>query len=988
MMVDMNTYALFPQSVPQSEGDLLGLRHIWNQSYQQNSQVLISHSNQQMTGETVSKGDKGPPGFRRKMEMGMRVPGGAVRQTLPEHSGPSEHQCTGMIGDSEQTSDPGKMEMIGHSKETYERTEVPSYSNKQNEDQSSEGVEQLQQLSNQQTADISNSLLSQDHGTVQNQPVHHQQFPGQQQPMSQVAQQPLLIPPQYYVVQTPNQPLLQHGAPPADYMQIIMQTPNQTQPLLQHGAPPADYMQMFMQTLTTEQQQLLMQAAKTTEISGGSAFQAPSSASENQNKHLSQMQTSLHTSIKTQHQTQIQPAPHPQSQDQTQIKEPLDSISQNQIKIQEPQKPTSQNQNQIGELPQPVFQNQTQSNVRDPQPMDQNQSKIEAPPAEPLGTFSETEHHLDTPSDDEDEKTVNDTIEVTGLDKTKNNLEILQLYFESKRSGGGPVKNIEELDKGKKLQITFESAEVVPRVLERSHKCQDVQLTVTLAPKRKKKRKLPRDTKAILLKGLSDDTNRETIDLYMESRTGIEEAPSMFFGDKPGIVLLKYSKDIPDFESVVHKVAKRRLNKVKISAEPVYLTDSILAQNLPPNVTEDVVTMYFENSARSGGGDVDYVRFNKKKCLAVVSFRDYRVVDRVLERNHYLNNLRLDVQPYHECLGCESIDSCDEDQETSQSLSSGQYTSQSMEGEMYGQQNTSSGDADPNARMIQRMKKEKRKRKPSELPRDKTSMILKGLADDTSAETILLYMESCTRIEEDPELIFGEEPGTVMVRYDEDIEDFEKITHRISKKKLSQATVTVQPAYHTDCVLVEDLPPNVSEDSLALYFESVKRSGGGEVDDVDLDEERNSAKVFFKDCRVVDNVLHKTHEIDQRQVTVQPFYASLGYMVSSGELTPRIPKPVTDDVDPLIMEFIMAKQNQYTEEFKETLHDAHTDIEWPHQEQSDKVLLKPTLTSDTKDLHKIVKSWSKNAKSTLIQYLQGTRWHNHSFRRYLVAGQK
>ncbi|XP_070541081.1 uncharacterized protein [Ptychodera flava] len=109
----------------------------------------------------------------------------------------------------------------------------------------------------------------------------------------------------------------------------------------------------------------------------------------------------------------------------------------------------------------------------------------------------------------------------------------------------------------------------------------------------------------------------------MESRTGIEEAPLIFFGDKRGIVLLKYPKAISDFESVVHKVSKKRLNKVKISAEPVYLTDSILAHNVPPNVTEGVVTMYFENSARSGGGDIDSVRFNKRSvwqlCLLEIT---------------------------------------------------------------------------------------------------------------------------------------------------------------------------------------------------------------------------------------------------------------------------------------------------------------------------------------------------------------------------------
>ncbi|XP_070541082.1 uncharacterized protein [Ptychodera flava] len=258
-----------------------------------------------------------------------------------------------------------------------------------------------------------NIFLHEDHGTVQGQPVQHQQFPGQQRPMMpQVPQQTVLIPPQYYG---------------------NIQTVKQTQPLLQHDAPTADFrrMQMFMQSLSMEQQQLLYEATQTTEFSGGSAFRAPSSLSQNQNQGLSQMQTSLHMS---QNQTKIQPAPHQQSQDQTLIKEPPDSISRNETKIQEPPKPTSQNQTQIGELPQPVFQNQTRINVP-PQPVDQNQSKMQAPPVEPPEPVSE--HHLDTLSDDEDEKTVNDTIEVTGLDKTKNNLEFFSFTLK--------VKDLEEV---------------------------------------------------------------------------------------------------------------------------------------------------------------------------------------------------------------------------------------------------------------------------------------------------------------------------------------------------------------------------------------------------------------------------------------------------------------------------------------------------------------------------------------------------------------
>ena len=55
-------------------------------------------------------------------------------------------------------------------------------------------------------------------------------------------------------------------------------------------------------------------------------------------------------------------------------------------------------------------------------------------------------------------------------------------------------------------------------------------------------------------------------------------------------------------------------------------------------------------------------------------------------------------------------------------------------------------------------------------PKDTKSIFLQGIADDVSTEMLALYLENCTKIAEDPEIIYGESPGTAMVTYSSEIE--------------------------------------------------------------------------------------------------------------------------------------------------------------------------------------------------------------------------
>jgi hypothetical protein len=52
----------------------------------------------------------------------------------------------------------------------------------------------------------------------------------------------------------------------------------------------------------------------------------------------------------------------------------------------------------------------------------------------------------------------------------------------------------------------------------------------------------------------------------------------------------------------------------------------------------------------------------------------------------------------------------------------------------------------------------------------------------------------------------------------------------------------------TTAIRVVNLPPGVSEEQIELFFENRKKSGGGDVDRVEYDEDTNSAVVWFIDA--------------------------------------------------------------------------------------------------------------------------------------------
>ncbi|CAH1257858.1 PARP14 [Branchiostoma lanceolatum] len=244
-------------------------------------------------------------------------------------------------------------------------------------------------------------------------------------------------------------------------------------------------------------------------------------------------------------------------------------------------------------------------------------------------------------------------IEVTGLpgDEFQKRRDVLFNYFKNtKRSGGGEISQFNIDSEKERVLITFKDQEAPERVIQRStHEVAKKKLKVRIV---KPRRKLPVDPSRILLKGVADHVDEETLFLYLESMSGGEDEPSeVFYGKEPGTVMVAFAEPISDLDTLLSRCEGNELEERKISAERVHATDCIQVTGIPPKASKDNLYYYFENAKRSGGGALAEVELDKDRGTALVFFDDYKVIERVLRKSHTIQKTAVTVEPFYTCLG-------------------------------------------------------------------------------------------------------------------------------------------------------------------------------------------------------------------------------------------------------------------------------------------------------------------------------------------------
>ncbi|KTF88895.1 hypothetical protein cypCar_00027970 [Cyprinus carpio] len=225
--------------------------------------------------------------------------------------------------------------------------------------------------------------------------------------------------------------------------------------------------------------------------------------------------------------------------------------------------------------------------------------------------------------------------------------------------------------------------------------------------------------------------------------------------------------------------------------------------DIPDDLDDDLLSLYFDNKRRSGGGSV--VSFEKHGNHALVVFEDAETAARVVSKSHVLQNTKLTVR-----------------------------------------------------------------RKP---PKDPGKLLLKGLSPQTSLDHVELYVENVTGMDCETDFILYESPkkDLVLVHLKKPLDrDFQMLQDEVSKKPLNGAKVTLEQVESTDSILVANLSPALTEDVLELYFGS-SRAGGADVLAVSMLAD-GRAKVSFKDVKSVDDVLQKSHRLENTDLVVEPYF--------------------------------------------------------------------------------------------------------------------
>ncbi|RMX48337.1 hypothetical protein pdam_00011104 [Pocillopora damicornis] len=340
-------------------------------------------------------------------------------------------------------------------------------------------------------------------------------------------------------------------------------------------------------------------------------------------------------------------------------------------------------------------------------------------------------------------------IEVTGLPDGASE-DLVTNYFENvRRSKGGPVSSVVMTPELRKCLVTFESPDDAERTINHS---------------------------SHVLSGA-----RLQVSLFVEEDESADE-----FGENEG-----EDQDLDEEDSI-----------------------TIIVSDIPSSTSEDAVTFYFENSRRSGGGDVSEIHY-KDSGEAVITFSEVKDLQRLLEEPHKIDGqiitvirqpplkkvpldpLRLHVQGLSVTTSKDCL-----------SFYLEKFADVEVEEVYLGVKNNALAvfESEPEVTSYSR--------------KHRSSCVL--IEKLVSSLCQNLYTVNYTR-------------GNITVLHILSISDFESLLHKVNKDKkgLEGKKPRLERVPVCSCILVTGLKRESSDHTIDLYFDNEKRSGGRDVSRVE-----------------------------------------------------------------------------------------------------------------------------------------------------------
>ncbi|XP_050399367.1 protein mono-ADP-ribosyltransferase PARP14 [Patella vulgata] len=251
-------------------------------------------------------------------------------------------------------------------------------------------------------------------------------------------------------------------------------------------------------------------------------------------------------------------------------------------------------------------------------------------------------------------------------------------------------------------------------------------------------------------------------------------------------------------------------------------------------------------------------------------------------------------------------------------------------------------------------------------PHYKTKLLVRDIPDEVDKFTLENYMEIITDNGVD-NIQYGEDPSTAVVTFEGDI-DFTIVEEQLSDNPISDNEILIVERIELSNVIkIKDVKSDTKDESLKIYFQNKRRSGGGRV--VKIENVENARLIHFEDFEVAENVCKKPHTINHQDLEAEVYYECLG--VDGGSTEPIvcvIPDPIDITADVIsgarVMRLLLERSTVL-----DSLNDRLSDHLAAIGKDEDKLKISCTTTEKTKEMGRRLKSWKHDVMATLKQFI-------------------
>ncbi|XP_077685710.1 protein mono-ADP-ribosyltransferase PARP14 isoform X5 [Eretmochelys imbricata] len=252
-----------------------------------------------------------------------------------------------------------------------------------------------------------------------------------------------------------------------------------------------------------------------------------------------------------------------------------------------------------------------------------------------------------------------------------------------------------------------------------------------------------------------------------------------------------------------------------------------------------------------------------------------------------------------------------------------------------------------------------------ELPQMASSLVvLENIQETIKQYMLTILVENISGLSEDDNDFSMEmipEINAAVVTFIKDIDLREFVEKFNQNHRAKQQNITARHLEVTKSIKAENLPPNISNDYITVYFES-KRNGSAQVSNVEQLPEENSAIITFHDQKDINTVLAKQHSLNKVPISVYPYYSSLGTALY-GKERPQIemPEPITMSLDPYIWQFLQT-DNRLIQEINHEMADCKCELMWPQPNRANpEITLCPSnALSKQRSMIRLIKTWNED----------------------------